>query len=112
MAVIFALSAQPHLSSDLGTIDLVGRKLMHMAEYALLAALWWRALRTTSLGPVNALWAAIAISLAYAGTDEFHQTFVEGRAGTLSDVGIDAAGIALASLRIRARTHARPAVRA
>jgi hypothetical protein len=40
MAVIFILSAQPHLNSGLGAIDLVGRKLAHFAEYALLAFLW------------------------------------------------------------------------
>lgn len=37
MAAIFVLSAQPDLNSGLGAIDLVGRKLVHFAEYALLA---------------------------------------------------------------------------
>ena len=36
MALIFFLSAQPDLNSGLGWIDHVGRKLVHMAEYALL----------------------------------------------------------------------------
>jgi VanZ family protein len=107
MGVIFALSAQPHLSSDLGTIDIVGRKLLHMAEYALLCALWWRALRTTALGPANGLWAAVVVTLAYAGSDEFHQTFVSGRSGTITDWGIDAVGVTLAALRIRAISRAR-----
>ena len=34
----------------------------------------------------------VAITLAYVVTDEFHQTFVEGRHGTPVDVLIDAAG--------------------
>src|SRR3954468_17793165 len=46
MVVIFVLSAQPDLNSGLGTIDLIGRKLVHAGEYALLTFLWWRALRT------------------------------------------------------------------
>ena len=29
----------------------------------------------------------------YAGTDEFHQLFVEGRSGQLSDVFVDGAGV-------------------
>ena len=35
--VIFAFSSVPHLSSGLGTWDLVLRKCAHMAEYAILA---------------------------------------------------------------------------
>ena len=41
--------------------------------------------------------AAAAISLAYAVTDEIHQTFIEGRHGTPVDVVIDSVGIAAAS---------------
>src|SRR5215213_2413387 len=87
MAVIFALSAQPDLNSGLGTWDTVLRKLAHMAEYGLLWWLWWRALGFGHPGP------AIAIAVAYAATDEFHQHFVHGRVGHLLDVAIDAAGI-------------------
>jgi hypothetical protein len=45
MALIFVLSAQPNLDSGLGTLDLILRKIVHMAEYGLLLFLWWRALR-------------------------------------------------------------------
>ncbi|MBI5103954.1 MAG: hypothetical protein HZB46_03005 [Solirubrobacterales bacterium] len=44
MALIFFLSAQPDLSSGLGSWDLVLRKLAHMTEYGVLFLLWWRAL--------------------------------------------------------------------
>ena len=100
MAVIFALSAQPDLSSGLGTLDLIGRKIVHMAEYALLCFLWWRALRTV-LPHSRALGLAFGLAVAYACTDELHQTFVEGRHGTPVDVGIDAVGAAAAALAIR-----------
>ena len=90
MALIFFFSAQPNLGTDLGTIDLVGRKLVHMLEYGLLWFLWWRALDRKR--PV----AAAAIAFAYAISDEFHQTFVDGRQGSPVDVLIDSAGIAIA----------------
>ena len=86
MAVIFALSAQPHLKTGLGALDLILRKLAHMAEYAALWLLWWRA-----LGYRHGV-AAVLIALGYAITDEYHQTFVDGRVGTPVDVLIDAAG--------------------
>src|SRR5689334_5729135 len=97
MALIFALSAQPDLSTGLGVWDYIARKLVHMAEYGLLCILWWRAFREIT-SPRRALAIAFCISVAYAITDEFHQTFVHGRHGTPVDVLIDAAGMAIACL--------------
>ena len=96
MAVIFYFSAQPELSSGLGTIDLVGRKFVHAAEYALLTLLWWRAL-STLMRKQPAIIGAICLALAYAVSDEYHQTFVSGRHGSPVDVAIDAAGAGLAA---------------
>ena len=83
--VIFALSSIPSLSSGLGTWDYVLRKCAHMTEYAILAVLLVRATGSPR-------WAFV-LAVAYAGTDEFHQTFVRGRHGSPIDVGIDAAGV-------------------
>ncbi len=102
MASIFFFSAQPDLNSGLGTIDLVGRKLIHFAQNALLAYLWWRALRTR-MSVRGAALAALVITSAYAATDELHQTFVHGRHGTPVDWAIDTAGAALASARLARR---------
>jgi VanZ family protein len=96
MGLIFFLSAQPDLSSGLGTADLVLRKIAHMVEYALLAFLLWRALRE-SMGERRAVTLAFAIGVAYAASDEFHQSFVEGRHGTPVDVLIDSVGMAAIS---------------
>ena len=96
MAAIFALSAQPSLDSGFGVWDEIGRKLVHFAEYALLTFLWWRALRTVMPSRRAAI-AALLISVAYAASDEYHQTFVEGRSGSPADWAIDAAGAALAA---------------
>jgi VanZ family protein len=102
MALIFFLSDQPSLNSGLGLIDTVGRKLLHFCEYALLCFLWWRLLRTV-VPPRRAALLALAIASAYAATDEFHQSFVDGRHGTPVDWAIDTAGAAAAALAIRAR---------
>jgi VanZ family protein len=102
MAVIFVLSAQPDLNSGLGTVDLIGRKIVHMAEYALLCFLWWRALRTV-MPPGRAIGLAFVLSVAYACSDEVHQLSVHGRHGSPIDVGIDAVGAGLAALTLRRR---------
>jgi VanZ family protein len=102
MAIIFFFSQQPDLSSGLGVWDTIGRKVIHMAEYALLCYLWWRAFAGVTT-PTGALAAAAAISVAYAIADEFHQTFIEGRHGTPVDVVIDSVGIAAACLWVRRR---------
>jgi VanZ family protein len=104
MAVIFALSAQPDLNSGLGAADLIGRKIVHATEYALLCFLWWRALRTVA-SPRSAILMSLAIALGYAATDEFHQHFIHGRHGTPIDVGIDALGAALAATAIHRRAQ-------
>ena len=88
MAIIFALSAQPDLNSGLGGWDTVLRKLAHMAGFGVLWLLWLRALRR----PV----VAAGITLAYAASDEWHQSFVAGRVGSPLDWAIDAAGVAIA----------------
>jgi VanZ family protein len=96
MAVIFYLSAQPAGGHHAWWV-IVFRKLGHITGYALLTGAWWWALRGVVERPL--LW-AVGISLAYACTDEFHQTFVRGREGTPRDVGIDAIGMALAALLV------------
>ena len=100
MAVIFFLSAQPDLNSGLGALDTILRKLAHMAEFGLLALLWWRAFG------YRARPAAATIAILYAISDEWHQSFVEGRVGSPIDVLIDTAGVAVAMVaatRLRAR---------
>jgi VanZ family protein len=102
MAAIFFFSAQPSLDSGLGWIDTVGRKLVHFGEYALLCFLWWRLLRTLMPDRRAAL-AAFLVSIAYAATDELHQSYVDGRHGTPVDWAIDSAGAAAAALAVTAR---------
>ena len=86
-AVIFTLSAIPHLGTGLGTWDIVLRKLAHTVEYAVLGALVFRAVRGVP--------AAVALASAFAVTDEFHQTFVSGRHGSPVDWLIDTVGVVI-----------------
>ncbi len=91
-AAIFALSAVPALDSGLGLWDLALRKAAHFSEYAVLGALLARAVRE---------FPAFALAVLYAVSDELHQTFVPGRAGTLLDLGIDAGGALAGILLLR-----------
>jgi VanZ family protein len=102
MGVIFYFSAQPAAEHHAWWV-IVFRKIGHVTGYALLTALWAWALRGVVGRPV--VW-AVLISLAYACTDEFHQTFVHGRTGTPRDVLIDAIGMAIAALLISMRRFA------
>lgn len=102
MGLVWFLSAQPDLSSGLEQ-DFLLRKCAHVTEFALLTLLWARALAGLWSGVVAraAPWAAAAIGLAWAGIDERHQHFVEGRVGSLRDVAIDAMGVAIATALLR-----------
>jgi VanZ family protein len=111
MAVIFALSAMPAGDTDHPWFVILLRKIAHFSEYAVLVACWWRALRTVT-DPTRALAAAYLVTVAYAASDEFHQTFVDGRTGTPRDVLIDATGAAVAAGLIYAVTRRRSRERA
>ena len=106
MALIFALSSMPADQEDHGTLYLVARKLAHFGEYALLVALWWRAL-IRKLPDRPALALAFAIAVLYAVTDELHQTLVSGRSGRPLDVAIDTAGALTTAVWLIARDRNR-----
>lgn len=94
-SLIYYLSSIPDLKSDLpNRWDFVLRKMSHMMEYGILVFLSFRAFRQ-NLGFRRSLAYAVVFSLAYALTDEYHQTFVGGRSGSLNDVFIDSLGIFL-----------------
>lgn len=97
MGLIFFLSAQTDEEQQRAFWEILLRKLAHVSEYALLTYLWWRALRHLDPGRLLPVAAAVVLSLAYAVSDELHQTFVAGRHGTPVDVLIDAVGIGIAT---------------
>ena len=92
----------PQISSAaINSIQIVIRKLGHLTEYAILATLIWRALRSAENWKRSTL-ILFAVSLigcaVFAASDEFHQSFVPSRTSSVNDVMIDifGAGIALA----------------
>lgn len=71
------------------------RKTAHFAAYALLGMLTYMCAGSISWIPFRyAAPSAISLPLciAFALSDEYHQTFVDGRAGRMSDVIIDGLG--------------------
>ncbi len=89
MAVIFAFSAQPSSAlPDYGWWNLLWETGGHFIGYALLGAAWMYAVRRRP--------AAWTLSVLYAFSDEFHQSFVPGRAADWRDILVDALGAALA----------------
>ena len=98
MGVIFFVSARSTLPSAPGRWDLLFKKTMHVLAYGFLTWLYLRALRggeprgnRPDSGWTRAVSAGMA--LLYALSDEYHQTFVSGRHGSLVDVAIDGLGI-------------------
>ena len=86
----------PQISfATIAAIHFALRKLGHLTEYAIFAALLWRALRcgTCLQAKMSILfllaWLAAAI---FAVTDEFHQSFVPSRTASPIDVMIDICG--------------------
>lgn len=91
--VIYYLSSIPELKSDLpNQWDFVLRKIAHMAEYGILTFLFFR-VAAFNLSFRKAISYSTLFSITYALTDEYHQLFVFGRNGSLSDVFIDTLGI-------------------
>ena len=101
MGAIFFFSAQSDLNSHLGLVDFIGRKIVHAVSFGTLAYLWFWTLRGTLARPM--LTGAV-IAFLYACSDEWHQSFVEGRHGTPVDVLIDSVGIAVAAIASRPRS--------
>ena len=102
MGMIFALSATPSIATPLEPLyDFTFKKVAHVTVYAILTVLLFRALRLHITHKGHALLIAALVAVLYAFSDEWHQTFVPGREGTLRDVGIDAIGAVGMSMWLR-----------
>ena len=118
MAVIFAFSAMPgeesgdtsgallmfvagameklgHLpfsADQLAVLHHVIRKIAHFTEFAILGVTTVIALYNKNRSRSCNYLLPIIIAVLYACSDEFHQLFVPGRAGTIKDVLVDSLG--------------------
>ena len=94
---------KPDITAEaLAQIHFLLRKLAHVAEYAILAALLCRALgsgTTLRLRMSILLFTVWIVCVFFAASDEFHQSFVSSRTPSPRDVMIDMCG-ALVGLMI------------
>lgn len=101
--LIRSLFSHPISGGEFHSMHFAVRKIAHLVEYGTCSALMFRAVRSGRPVKWTARWAltAMAIATAVAGIDEFHQSFIPTRTGTLADVGLDATGAAIAQVLIR-----------
>lgn len=99
--VPFLLWLNPHISpATIVSIHFALRKIGHLTEYAILAALLWRGLRGTlaALSKMVLALSTLLMAAAFAASDEYHQSFVPTRTASLHDVMIDCIGALVAVL--------------
>src|SRR5881409_3582598 len=96
LIVPFLLWLKPGMAPDrILFILIVMRKCAHVTEYAVLALLLWRALRSIPVLRAKTLmvFGAVLVGCAlFAASDEFHQTFVKSRTPSVRDVLLDIGG--------------------
>jgi VanZ family protein len=86
-------------AAQLATVHGIVRKAAHVGEYALLALLWFVALRGGARWrPGAAALTALVVAVAWAAVDELHQSTQPSRTASVADVGFDAAGALLAAV--------------
>jgi VanZ family protein len=96
----------PAISADgIAAVQFAMRKAAHVTEYAILAMLLLRGIRSRG-GATFLRHAAVVFAVVglYAATDEFHQSFIGSRTASPYDVMIDCAGALLGLLAYRALT--------
>lgn len=88
---------------NLAELQFYVRKAAHISEYAVLAALLYRALVNTILMSRVLLSAAVVLLFCglYAVSDEFHQSFVPSRTASARDVAIDGVGAIVGVLLVQ-----------
>jgi VanZ family protein len=93
MLLIFWLSSHPSPEQTRWFPIIAKLKLIHIIEYAILFFFVRFALNnTTNYGWGEVFILALAITVLYGLTDEFHQIFVAGRTSKFEDVVADCVG--------------------
>jgi VanZ family protein len=109
MGMIFVLSSSQfasQMSYDntvnwFGMLNYVVRKCAHVAEYAVLAWFWFRSIRAPGERVGRSVVVACGLTLIYAMSDEWHQSFIPERSGAWSDVLLDGVGAVGMGLLLR-----------
>lgn len=95
---LFGVVAEGNRAETLSRLNHLIRKMAHVTEYMILAILMGIHFIVVKVKANKYFLFNIAICVFYAMTDEFHQRFVEGRSGQISDVGIDSIGVILGTV--------------
>jgi VanZ family protein len=99
--IIFGFSGMPAKAvSGVYWQEFAIKKTIHIVEYGTLSLLIYRAFIGSGVKKEKAAVLAILISVVYAISDEFHQSFTPGREPTVRDVLFDTIGAVLAILII------------
>ncbi len=87
----------------LDVVNVIVRKLAHLTVFGMLAGFTFRAAREDEARPWRRRWAAIALAFTVivASVDEWQQSFVPSRTGTVNDVFIDSVGAGTLLLALR-----------
>lgn len=72
--------------------------VFHFAEYAFLSLFLNRALKAGGSAWAGCFYWAFLLCLLYALSDEWHQSFVPGRAASLYDIAVDGLGAFVAGI--------------
>ena len=96
MGIIFILSSLPSSRiPDYGNLDTLIKKGGHALGYGLLGLSYFYAL-PKRLSKFYRVLTALLMAVLFALSDEYHQSFVQGRNSSLSDVLVDGFGATLA----------------
>ena len=99
----------PEISAEsIATVQLVVRKIAHLAEYAILSILSCHALAQRAAPsplPLAALGQAVLIAVVYAALDEWHQSWTAERFASPLDVAIDSTGATVGAAFFAWRTR-------
>ena len=106
--MIFYFSSKPRMDSGLEQLqsglelDFILRKGFHVFEYLIFTGLLYRAIKGSFILNQNRLlFYSIFFSILYAFLDEYHQTFVPTRTGSIYDVMVDSIGIGCSYVILR-----------
>lgn len=91
--ILLSIAKLLKISDTKAFVDTFGffiRKLAHFSEYFILYILTYECFKEYNCPKLIVV--SVLFCVLYASFDEFHQLFVDGRCGQLSDVMIDSSG--------------------
>lgn len=99
MALIFKLSSgQVPSTSQVYWQDFAVKKFAHFSFFGFLSFLVYRSLRASGYNKNKSVIYAIIFTIFYGASDEYHQSFTQGRESRLRDIGFDGLGAIILTL--------------